>query len=242
MPSDRLYLALRERRERGWWKVLSRRALLLDLCLLERYNWQKAQAWPSFTRIRADTKLCRASITEALAELEFYGLWHRQRRPGENGPRRRTNVYTLPPTVPEVPGVRYSPGEKWRRPERLKRFKNGRSRAVDSTRSSAVNLERSRAVDSYRSRALDCELRIRTTQLNNEENNAAATAADCHLQPQNEKQDLIQRHRSFWFENGEGEETFPGVRRALAAALRCTEEEAGALLRGYDCAPAAIGQ
>lgn len=231
MPSDRLYLALRERRERGWWKVLSRRALLLDFYLLERYNWQKERAWPSFTRIQADTGLCRASITEALAELEFYGLWHRQRRPGESGPRRRTNVYTLPPTVPEVPGVRYSPGEKWARPERLKRLKNGRSRAVDSTRSRALNLEQSRAVDSYRSRALDCELRIRTTQLNNEENNAAATAAVCYSQPQNEKQDLIHRYRSFWLENGGGEETFPGVRLALAVALRCSEEKAGELLR-----------
>jgi len=41
----------------------------------------------------------------------------------------------------------------------------------------------------------------------------------------------IQRYRDFWAGQGNMAEVLPGVRKALALTIRCTEEEAETLLR-----------
>lgn len=121
MPAGKLYQVLRLRKEKGWWAILSARALRVDLVLLDHYNWLRRIAYPNYDTLERETGLSRTSVREALRELAFYGLWEISRvTVTEGGKVRRINVYQLPPMlVPDPPPARYVPSPRFTRKERL---------------------------------------------------------------------------------------------------------------------------
>jgi hypothetical protein len=234
-----LYSALRLRRERGWLGALSARALRVDDALLEHYNWRKGCAYPGYETLRRETRLSRDSISEALRELEFYGRWVIHRTP------RRPNIYCLPPElVPEVPAERYVPSARWTRKERLKALRPTPKDAVPQSRASSPMSSRashpmqSRASSRVQSSALDRNYAVELRSVNYaEELRRDGGHGSSHVlhSPDGEevRNEHVQRYRAHWLSVGGDEEMFPAVRRALAAALRCDEEEAGNLLRQF---------
>lgn len=227
---DRLYCVLRLRREKGWLGVLSARALRVDDALLEHYNWRKGRAYPGYETLRRDTGLSRDSVSEALRELEFYGRWVIYRTP------RRPNVYCLPPElVPDVPAARYVPSARWTRRERLAGLRTVGSPAARQSRAS--HRMQSRASRPIWSRALDKNHAV-TTQLNNAVELRHGNG-DFHSPPKDKPSKgghddqiaaLLESHRRLWEREGRAPEMFAGLCRSLAVKLRCSEDEAGALL------------
>jgi len=188
----------------------------VDDALLEYYNPHKGCAYPGYARLCRDTGLSRDAVGEALHELEFYHRWVIHRTP------RRTNVYRLPPElVPDVPAARYVPSARWTRKERLA--------VLHASRPSSAAASRGRHAAA--SRGPSTGTTQLTTHIEPRIGNAIFhTNGEKPEKPR--KEDIILRYRTFWRSSGEGEEIFPGVRRALAAALGCPEEEAGTLLAG----------
>ncbi len=226
MPASKLYQVLRLRREKGWLAVLSSRALRVDDVLLEHYNWCEGRAWPGYETLCRDTGQCRDTVAEALRELEFYRRWEIHRAP------RRPNEYRLPPeVVPDVPAARYVPSARWTRRDRLVGLRNGgarsQSRASRGVESRASHLLQSRVSRQLQSRALDRNYAVNYA-LNNAEELRSGNGG---FQSPQKVKGTVERHREFWRSIGGGEESFPSVRLALAAALRCSEGKAGDLLR-----------
>jgi hypothetical protein len=238
MPASKLYHALRLRREKGWLAVLSPRALRVDDALLEHYNWRQGKAWPGYETLCHDTGLSRDSVREAQRELEFYRRWIIHRAP------RRSNEYRLPPElVPDVPAVRYVPSARWTRRERLVGLRDkvgqSQSRASHGLESRASRPLQSRATQKLQSSALGRnyalnyaveqrnELRSDTDKPfhSHQNGNHHANGEGPH------KDTIVRRYRALLEQLGNDPEARDGVVRGLAGALRCSEGEAGALLR-----------
>lgn len=157
MPPDKLYQVLQLRVDKGWVGILSPRALRVDLVLLHHYNWKKREAFPNYNTLCRVTEQTRNTVSEALKELAFYGLWEILRTVDRaDGKVRRANGYRLPPElVPDPPPALHRASPQYLRMERLASLqeKAGDSSTPYTTEAAKSSGRQSRATSRRQSRA-----------------------------------------------------------------------------------------